>query len=1024
MTSATSKFLVVTDPSVPNYLSLIHSVSSDAEILVLDPHQDGVEQITQILAERQLVESLHILSHGAPGTVQLGSTRLGKDTLTQYRQQIQSWFKAFSAQAEVFLYGCEVAAGAVGQQFVQQLSQLTGTSIAASTNLTGNAALGGDWELEYQTGNIRSPLAFSSAAMTAYPNVLAVVTFLNETFAENDVTGNWLYGVGDPTDPLQANPFLTARATVAPSATGIPGNPQTAPFPALDPIGSGSLRLTNATNNQAAFVLYNTPIRSDAGLRVTFDMFQYGGTGADGINFFLVDGATQFPTTPRAGAFGGSLGYAQKTNIPGIDGGYLGIGFDAFGNYARATEGRVLGVAGEGQLPDTITIRGSAATQYAFLTSTGTLPFGLDVAGAAGTRATSQRRVQVDLTPTGLVSVAIDLNNNNVFTDPGEALISNYDVRGNGVDNGAIPDTFKLGFAAGTGDSTNIHEIRNLSVQTFTAPPETTDSLLSLAAGTTVNVPGLSGTDTDGTVESYRILTLPPATQGVLFLGDPANGGTAIALEQTLTPAQISQVYFQSTSGFTGANFTYTAVDNQGAEDLTPGVVTLNLVGSNGGGNNLPPDTNDAAIGLPQDSLVNLVGLSGADPDGSVTSFTIVTVPSPDQGILYLGNPDQGGTPIQPGEILTPAQINQLYFESSAIFQGSSFTYVSTDNQGVKDPTPATVDLELSAAVEPLRICRPGKNLNGNQKSNRLTGGTNRDNLTGAGGNDLLRGRACNDFLKGDRGNDVLMGGAARDTMRGNQGADRLLGNNGTDFLDGGLGDDTVAGGKGIDQLHGRRGKDRLQGRNGNDRLFGGRSADRLSGGSNVDVLDGQQGPDVINGDNGTDAINGGLGRDRLAGGKKADAVTAGRANDVVNGNGGSDTLRGQKGRDRIHGGSQNDRILGGLGRDYIVGGGGADVITGGGGRDRFVYKSVNLVADQILDFQQQDLIELKSIFNKRGYSSSNRFRRYVRLEKQGSNTIVQVDGNGNQKDGFQVIAVLSNQTTPFTVKASNFVVS
>ena len=58
--------------------------------------------------------------------------------------------------------------------------------------------------------------------------------------------------------------------------------------------------------------------------------------GADGISFFLIDG-TATPT--KAGGFGGSLGYAQNTSppaptIPGIVGGYLGVGLDEFGNYS------------------------------------------------------------------------------------------------------------------------------------------------------------------------------------------------------------------------------------------------------------------------------------------------------------------------------------------------------------------------------------------------------------------------------------------------------------------------------------------------------------------------------------------------------------------------------------------------------------------------------------------------------------------------------------------------------------------
>ena len=73
----------------------------------------------------------------------------------------------------------------------------------------------------------------------------------------------------------------------------------------------------------------------------------YGGTGADGLTFFMFDGATPAFTT---GASGGSLGYAQKTragggglDLTGVPNGYFGLGIDLFGNYSNATEGRIGG---------------------------------------------------------------------------------------------------------------------------------------------------------------------------------------------------------------------------------------------------------------------------------------------------------------------------------------------------------------------------------------------------------------------------------------------------------------------------------------------------------------------------------------------------------------------------------------------------------------------------------------------------------------------------------------------------------
>ncbi|MEG4329447.1 DUF4347 domain-containing protein, partial [Microcoleus sp. herbarium5] len=57
-------------------------------------------------------------------------------------------------------------------QFLQRLSELTGADIAASANGTGNAALGGDWELEVQTGLIETPIPFNANTLKTYKGVL------------------------------------------------------------------------------------------------------------------------------------------------------------------------------------------------------------------------------------------------------------------------------------------------------------------------------------------------------------------------------------------------------------------------------------------------------------------------------------------------------------------------------------------------------------------------------------------------------------------------------------------------------------------------------------------------------------------------------------------------------------------------------------------------------------------------------------------------------------------------------------
>ncbi|HAO12691.1 MAG TPA: hypothetical protein DCQ51_16350, partial [Planktothrix sp. UBA8407] len=85
--------------------------------------------------------------------------------LNQYAKQFQQWQTGLSENADILLYGCNLASGSLGQSFVTNLSQLTQADIAASNDLTGNTALGGNWALEVQTGNIETALSFSQNAI-------------------------------------------------------------------------------------------------------------------------------------------------------------------------------------------------------------------------------------------------------------------------------------------------------------------------------------------------------------------------------------------------------------------------------------------------------------------------------------------------------------------------------------------------------------------------------------------------------------------------------------------------------------------------------------------------------------------------------------------------------------------------------------------------------------------------------------------------------------------------------------------
>jgi gliding motility-associated-like protein len=243
----------------------------------------------------------------------------------------------------------------------------------------------------------------------------------------------------------------------------------------------GVLRLTDAGVEQNGFTYIDIPFPSAYGLKASFEYFSYGGSGADGLTFFLFDAETpQF----SPGGFGGSLGYAQRNNETGLSRAYLGVGFDEFGNFGNPTEGRNGGFFGVGNelVPDAVVVRGpgNGLIGYPFVVGRRTMESGNDgmrpddqfpisSGGFGANRITDPntpgyRKVFIELQPNPLEGGYFLTVRMLVTTSPGNPKILTIFDRPYYF---TAPQNLKVGFAASTGSLTNIHEIDNLIVEVY-----------------------------------------------------------------------------------------------------------------------------------------------------------------------------------------------------------------------------------------------------------------------------------------------------------------------------------------------------------------------------------------------------------------------------------------------------------------------------------------------------------------------------------------------------------------------------
>ncbi|MCP4857295.1 MAG: DUF4347 domain-containing protein, partial [Fuerstiella sp.] len=173
--------IVFLDTAVDDYETLMAGIDPEAQIVLLDSSRDGVEQIAETLEGRTGLDAIHIVSHSTDGRVKLGETWLDFDSLGGYASEISAWGSALSADADLLFYGCSMAASSDGQLLVDSLSTLTGADVAASTDDTGHAIFGADWDLEYTAGQIETEVAFSQDVQQNWGHLLNVAVDATST---------------------------------------------------------------------------------------------------------------------------------------------------------------------------------------------------------------------------------------------------------------------------------------------------------------------------------------------------------------------------------------------------------------------------------------------------------------------------------------------------------------------------------------------------------------------------------------------------------------------------------------------------------------------------------------------------------------------------------------------------------------------------------------------------------------------------------------------------------------------------
>ena len=419
----------------------------------------------------------------------------------------------------------------------------------------------------------------------------------------------------------------TFRNTAAPGLV-VSGAGKLTAAAGIDVPGAGYLRLTENTNNSVGYVYSQADFPSNYGITASFEFFTYkpgalSYNQADGISFFLFDASVN---SFRPGGMGGSMGYAQLYNVPGLAKGYMGIAIDEYGNFSSPVNGNKNG--GPGRISGTVSVRGpgdgAGPSDYVYQTGviTGTTPYNIGFSGFTQRYPDSThpnyRKVKIILTPGSSLGpdkgfrITVIMYKGGATLTP-VTLIKDYDYPF------TSPPQLKYGLAGSTGSNTDFHEVRNMVIEaTDTAnllpPVINNDNGVMVCQGgqALLDVTANDSSANRGGVINKSTLDLDPFTNGrQTSFTDPGKG--------VYTVNDIGIVTFIPANGFIGtSSIPYTVADNYGKYPVNAAYMSVSV-----GTGNAPTLTVSNPSGVCYPSTVDITNptLKTASTAGAVYDY-------------------------------------------------------------------------------------------------------------------------------------------------------------------------------------------------------------------------------------------------------------------------------------------------------------------------------------------------------------------------------------------------------------------
>lgn len=150
--------LVIVDARVPDLTRLIEALPIHTKVVVLPHNKDALSQLRRVVSidsnptvHPRPIAGLHLVGHGQPGRLLLGSGWLDANSIEQHFDEWYALTQMLEDDAQCWVYGCHTGQGVAGHAFINALADALCVHVHAASHPIGACERGGRWQFDRST---------------------------------------------------------------------------------------------------------------------------------------------------------------------------------------------------------------------------------------------------------------------------------------------------------------------------------------------------------------------------------------------------------------------------------------------------------------------------------------------------------------------------------------------------------------------------------------------------------------------------------------------------------------------------------------------------------------------------------------------------------------------------------------------------------------------------------------------------------------------------------------------------------